>query len=238
MLRMNTTNANQPHHQRNEQRRFILLSIARANLGHGKHPWRPRKDRDLQASESSIFTTVWRFVLRTTDSFATQILVLASLLTSKAKRIDRRICLSLMGLGLLSAYFLLQIVMAERAYLIEESTIRNLAAEYQFEFGSAQGESKNGANVVAVRETGTGIMSFLGIRSFDRIVRVEIKRYEVVTDLSLIELTKLPALERMVLGDPGPSRFYVHTNPELKKNSNRVLSIFNTMKRRQKHIKD
>lgn len=230
---MSISNEKQDHQLRNEERRFILWSIARANPGRGKHPWRPGEDRNLPSNESSICTTGWRLFLRTTYSFATQFLDLASLLFAKAKRIDRRIVFSLVGLGGLLAYFFLQTVLAEKAYLIEELTIRNLAEEYQFELGSAQGESDCGANVIAVRAPGTGIMNFLGIRSFDRVVRLEIKRYEDVSESSLIALAKLPYLERMVLGDRGPGRFYILTNSELKKNWNRVLHIFTTMKRRQ-----
>ncbi len=235
---MSTSNERQNHQQRNEERRFILWSIARANPGRGNRPWHSNEDRDVPSTTSSIFATCWQFFSQITNSLTKQFMVLASLMFSKAKSIDKRLCILLVGLGGLFAYCLLQIVMAEKGYWIEESVIRNLAEDFDFELGIAQGQSRRRANVVAVRSPPPGLIGYLGIRSFDRIVRVEIKRYEDVAESSLISLEKLSHLERMVLGDQGPRRFYIHTNSELKKNWNRVLHIFKTMKKRQNQAMD
>ena len=235
---MSTSNETQDHQQRSEERRFILWSIARANPGRGKHPWRSSEDGDVRANESSAFTAVWKRFSHTTYSSTKFFVVLASFLSTKAKNMDKRLWLSLLGLAGFFTYLLIQIWTAENAYLVEESIVRSLAEDCDFELGFAQGESKRGANVVAVRAPASGTLGFLGIRSFDRIVRLEIKRYEDVTESSLVSLEKLSHLERMVLGNRGPARFYINTNSELKKNWNRVLQIFKTMKTRQSQTMD
>ena len=235
---MSTSNETQGHQQKSEERRFILWSIARANPGRGKHPWRSTEDGDVPADESSTITAVWQRFSHTIYSATKRFVLRASFLLTKSKNVDKRLWLSLVGLGGLFAYLLVQILTAENAYLTEESIVRSLAEDCDFELGLAQGESKRGANVVAVRAPAPGIMGFLGIRSFDRVVRLEIKRYEDVTESSLASLEKLSHLERVVLGDRGPGRFYINTNSELKKNWNRVLQIFKTMKTRQNQAMD
>ena len=229
---MNSPNGEQELQRRKEERRFILWSIARANPGRSRHPWRFEPAPVVGTHDRAVLAKFAISFVTKTRSMAKHLFVFSSYIVAKARRTDSRKKLSIVCFGILSSYLLLCVVIAEQRYLMEESILFSLAEEYETELGTATLESKKRANVIAVRAPGTGFLSFIGIRSFDRIVRLEIRKHKDIKESSLSALASLQKLERIVLGDRGPSRFSISINQESRKNWNRILRLIQLEKKR------